>query len=189
MNIVSISKMVVSSSAGWPELERSHPPLVSLFAYVVLPLSVLPPIMLYHAGSSYGDAIVAGYGGKPWDSIALVFFLTEVFTLFVMGWLIRRIAEVHEVSVSSHDAYMLAGIAPIPLWLSSLGLLVPSLPFNAGLSLVALAASCGLIYHGVYALCHMHEEVSAAAITWAVMGAGLVAWALLLLIVVGMPVA
>lgn len=184
MNIVSLSKMVVSSHDGWPELEKIHPSLFKLFAFIVLPLSILPPVMLYHAGTQYGDAFAAGFGGKPWGNIATIFFLTEIFTFLVMGGLIRQVARSYGVAASHHDAYMLAGIAPIPLWLSSLGLLVPSLPFNAGISLLALAASCGLIYHGVYALCHMHEEVNAAAITQIVMSAGLIAWVLLLAIIV-----
>lgn len=100
-----------------------------------------------------------------------------------MGWLIKAIAETNSVDIDTHDAYMLAGIAPIPLWLSSLGLLVPSLLFNAFVSLVALGLSCSIIYHGIYALCHMHEEVVAASITQTVIGAGLIAWALLLIMI------
>ncbi len=83
-----------------------------------------------------------------------------------------------------HDAYLLAGIAPIPLWLSSLGLFVPSLGFNAVLSLAALGLSCGIIYHGIEGLCHTREDVTAASIVQTVIGAGLIAWALLLMLVV-----
>lgn len=184
MNIVSISKMVTSSRNGWVELEGIHPSLVKLFGLVVLPLSLLPPAMLYFVGGQHGDVFVQGWSTKAWGGIATAFFLTELFTFFVMGWLIRQVVKIHGAGISGHDAYMLAGIAPIPLWLSSLALFVPSLAFNAAVSILALAASGSLIYHGVYALCHMHEEVSAAAVTQTVMGAGLIAWALLLLTIV-----
>jgi hypothetical protein len=100
-----------------------------------------------------------------------------------MGWLIKQVSENAGLLIDRHDAYLLAAIAPIPLWLSSLGLLVPSLSFNAGLSIVALGLSCGIIYHGIEGLCHMREEVTAAAIVQTVIGAGLSAWALLLLLV------
>lgn len=184
MNIVSISKLVTSSHEGWNELEGIHPSLVKLFGVVVMPLSLLPPVMLYLMGSQHGDAFIQGWGAKPWGTIAVAFFLTELFTFFAMGWLVRQVAKMHGAAISRHDAYMLAGIAPIPLWLSSLALLVPNLAINAAVSLVALIASASLIYHGVYALCHMHEEVSAAAVTQAVVGAGLIAWAMLLLYIV-----
>jgi hypothetical protein len=113
----------------------------------------------------------------------VVFFLAEMLTFLGMGWLIKQVADSNRLKIDRHDAYLLAAIAPIPLWLSSLGLLVPSLAFNAALSLVALGLSCGVIYHGIEGLCHMCEEVTAAAIVQTVIGAGLAAWALLLVMV------
>lgn len=186
MNIISIPKMAVSSQEGWLDLEKAHPSLVKLFAFLVLPLSLLPPAMLYFAGTHYGDEIIAGYSGKPWALIAIAFFLAETATFFAMGWFIGQVANSQDVKMDAHDAYMLAGIVPVPMWLSSLALLIPSLLLNAVVSLLALTLSLGLIYHGVYALCHMHEEVVAAGITQTVMGAGLAAWALLMLILVSM---
>jgi hypothetical protein len=184
MKILSFPKMVISSSEGWPELAEIHPAIVKVFFYLVLPFSLLPPVMLYFAGGYYGDTIVQGYGSKPWGMIAVLFFFAEMATFAVMGWLIKQIADGHDVDVDYHDAYMLAAISPVPLWLSSLGLLVPSLVFNAVVSLLAMGASCALIYRGIYALCHMHEEVTAASITQIVIGAGLAAWAILLMLIV-----
>lgn len=186
MSILSISKMVFSSQDGWLELEKTRPSAGKLFATLCLPLSLLPPALLFHAGSQYGDVFLEGSGDKPWAMIAVAFFLAEWLTLLGMGWFIRQFAAGQQVTISARDAYLLAGIAPIPLWLSSLGLLIPSLPVNAGLSLLALAASCSLIYHGVYALCHLHEDVTAAAITQAVIGAGLAAWSMLLILIVAL---
>ena len=140
----------------------------------------------YYAGTHYGEAFADGFGSKPWAAIAIVFFLAEMITFLGMGWFIEQVATVHKVQISTHDAFMLAGISPTPLWLSSLALLVPSFAFNAIVVLMALAASCSLIYHGVSALCHMREETTAAAITQTVMGAGVTAWALLMLIVVAL---
>jgi hypothetical protein len=186
MLISSIPQMVVSSKAGWPQLERLQPSLSHLLFTLVIPLLLLPPVMLYYVGTEHGDAFVAGYGSKSWGMIATVFFLAEATTLVLMGWFIKQVAAANKAAISTHDAYMLACIAPIPLWLSSLGLLVPSLAFNVGVSLVALAATSGLIYHGVYALCRMHDEVTAAGITQTVMGAGLAGWALLLVLILSL---
>jgi hypothetical protein len=183
MNLISLSKLPFSTTQGWPELEKIHPGLLKVFALVVLPLSLLPPVMLYYAGTHYPESFLKGAAGKAWDEIALVFFLAEMLTFLGMGWLIRQVAESNRLRIDHHDAYLLAAIAPIPLWLASLGLLVPSLAFNAGLSVAAMALSCGIIYHGVEGLCHMREEVTAAAIVQTVIGAGLVAWALLLALV------
>lgn len=180
MSLMSIPKMVVSSREGWSELERFHPAIFKVFALLVLPLSLLPPAMLYYAGNEYGDSFIAGFGAKPWDVVASVFFCGEMATFFFMGWFIKSVAQSERSKIDMHDAYMVAAIAPVPMWLSALGLFVPSLAFNAVVSLVALGMSCGLIYHGIYALCHMEEEVTAAGVTHVVMASGLIAWMLLL---------
>ena len=186
MNILTIHRMILMPRNSWLDLEKTHPPLARLFLSLILPLSTLPPLLLYHAGTHYGEVFAAGFGGKPWGTIAIIFFLTEMFTLLGVGWLIGQVAAVHEVRISTHDAYMLAGITPTPMWLSSLALLVPNLAVNITAMLMALAASCILIYQGAHVLCHMHDEITAAAITQTVIGAVLAVWALLLVIVVAL---
>lgn len=183
MNILSLPEMIISTK-GWPELEKLHLPLVNFFTRVVLPLALLPPAMLYYAGSNYGDLFVVGFGAKPWGTIAIVFFLTEIITVLLMGWLIHEVAHWYGLQPNIAVALMLAGIAPIPMWLSSLCLLVPYLALNAGFALLGLAAGCGLLYNGVCALCGTRDEVSAIGITQIVMSAGVFFWVLLLVLVV-----
>ncbi len=186
MNLLSFPKLIFYSDAVWPELERLRLPLARFLTLVILPLSLLPPVMLYHAGSNYGEAFGIGFGSKPWGVIASVFFFTELITVLLMGWLIRQVALSHKLQISTHDAFMLASIAPIPMWLSSICLLLPSIALDAFIAFVALAAGCGILYHGILALCHMQEEVSAAEITQTVLGAGIICWALLLVLIVAL---
>lgn len=185
MKLTALSHLALSADQGWPEIERLHPRLVKLYAFIVLPLSLLPPAMVYYAGTSHPEALLQ-QADRPWGMIAAVFFLAELVTLLAMGWLIKQVAETRSLRIDYHDAYLIAGVAPIPLWLSALGLFVPSLGFNALLSLAALGLSCGLIYHGVEGLCHTREDVTAANIVQTVIGAGLIAWALLLVLVVAL---
>ncbi len=173
-----------STSNGWSEIERIHPKLLKLFAFVVLPLSLLPPLMVYYAGTHYPEAFLAQGAGKDWAAVAAAFFLTEVFTLVVMGWLIKQVANSDGLRIDYHDAYLLASISPIPLWLSSLALFVPSLAFNAVVSLAALGLSCGIIYHGLESLGHTREDMLAANVVQTVIGIGLIAWALMLVLVI-----
>lgn len=183
MSILSLPKMIYSYE-GWPELESRHLPIAKFFALVVLPLALLPPAMLYYAGSHYGDLFVAGFAAKPWAVIAGVFYLTEIASVLLMGWLISEMVKWYGLRASVGDSFMLAGIAPIPMWLSSLSLLLPNIAVDAGIALLALAAGCGLLYHGICAFCHTREEVSAAGITQTVMSAGLLCWAFLLVLTV-----
>lgn len=181
MKLTALYKMPFSRDAIWPDLARADGTAnVPIFWRLVLPLSILPPAMIYMAGSYYGDAFMQGYSAKSWGWVALFFFLAEIVSVTLMGWLIKQVAQTWHGHIDYPNAYVLAAIAPIPLWLSSLGLLVPSLGFNMALSAGALMLSSGLIYQGVHTLCNVKEDVEAAAITQAVFGAGFIIWGLMI---------
>ena len=182
MSPMSLYRMPLSAEQGWPELARSRPGLARLFLFLVLPLSLLPPLMLYYAGTQHPEIFPLEIGRKPWGQVAVVFFLAEIGTLLFMGWLVRAVAASHGLTLDYHDAYMVASIAPVPMWLSSLGLLVPDLTAAVVIAIGGLALSCGLVYHGIESLCRTREDVIAANIVQIVIGAGLIAWALLLLV-------
>lgn len=183
MKLAAITRMPFSTKAVWPELAHLDSQIAQLFLLLVVPLSLLPPFMIYMAGSHYGDAFIQGFSAKPWDRIAVLFFMGELLSVAVMGWLIRQVAGNWHGQISYRNAYLLASIAPIPLWLSSLGLFFTSLLLNAALSCLALGLSCALIYQGVHAFCAVEEDIEAAAITQVVFGAGMIVWGLLLSVV------
>jgi hypothetical protein len=179
MNLNSLANMVTSSEAGWRQILKSHPAILRIFLLLVLPLSILPPVMLYYAGTKHGDAFLPGFAAKPWGLISPLFFGMELATFVLMGWFIRQVAVTYQIRIDYYDAYLVAAIAPVPLWLSSLGLLVPSLIFNAAVLLTAVGMSCALIYHGISTVSRREHDVEATTVVQIVMGAGLIAWALL----------
>ena len=181
MNISSFSRMPFTPKGAWPELAKVDSMVAKVFWFVVVPLSLLPPVMLYLAGSHYGDVFVQGFGSKPWGRIAVTFFLGEIAAVSLMGWVIKRVANAWNAQITYRNAYLLAAIAPIPLWISSLGLLVESLALNVALTFVALILAFGLILQGVRSFCHISEDNDigqATDIARTVFGVGLVAWAL-----------
>lgn len=178
MNLQSLSKMPFSSGAGWSEFAVLDKEVAKVFSYLVAPFSLLPAAMVALTGIQYGN----GFSDSYWTGVAIVFFLAEIISVSLMSWLIGYSANAHDEKISYRNSYLLAAIAPIPLWLSSLGLFVPSLMFNAVISAVALGLSCGLVYHGVRSFCNIREGSHAASITRIVFGAGLVAWAVLLML-------
>lgn len=187
MNIQILSRMPFSPEAAWPELAKVDSHVTRIFLSVVVPLSLLPPAMAYMAGAHHGDAFLTGLSSKQWGHVALIFFLCELVSVALMGWLVKAVASTWSGEVSYRNAYLLAAIAPVPLWFSSLGLLVPSLGFNVLVSLVALCLSCALTYQGVRGFCKIREEVEAAAITQIVFGAGMLVWGVLLSLLVIVP--
>ncbi|MCH4562697.1 YIP1 family protein [Halomonas sp. EGI 63088] len=184
MNVSTILYLPFSRTAGWKELQQRQVSIPALAWLIVVPLSLLPPVMLYYAGTHYGDDFVPGFADRPWRHITTILFLAELLTFFVMGWLIHSVVHSHEMSISYHDAYLLAALAPLPLWSSSVVLAVPSLLLNALAVLMALCISCSLIYHGLQGLCQRRDDdVTAMAATYTIMAAGGLAWGLLMAIV------
>ncbi|MBQ0815957.1 MAG: DUF1282 family protein [Marinobacter sp.] len=184
MNVSSLLKLPFSSNGGWGELQRRQLSIPMLAWFIVVPMSLLPPVMLYYAGTHYGDDFIAGFAGKEWRFITTILFLAELLTFFVMGWLIHAVAESHKLEVSYNNAYLLAAIAPLPLWLSSLALLVPSVAFSVIVVLAAMALSCTLVYQGLRSVCgRTQDDVLTMSATYTIMAASLLAWVLLLAMV------
>lgn len=186
MNVSSISRMPLSPAGAWQELARVDSTVARTFWRVVVPLSLLPPAMILWAGGHHADAFGEGFGGRSWGPIAALFFLCEIVSVTLMGWLIRRVAAAWDVPVSRRNAYVLAAVAAIPLWLSSLGLLIPSLAFNVALSAVALTLSFALLFQGVRTFCTNDVDGLARAldVSRLVFGGGLAAWGFLFLLLV-----
>lgn len=183
MNLLQMPNMIVSFHEGWDDLINLHPSISRLFALVVFPLSLLPPAMIYWAGGNYGDAFVPGVSPQQWHTAAGIFFLAELLTVPSMAWLMHLASRANNAAADFRACFTLAAIAPIPLWLSSLVLLVPNLVVVVLVGGLALLCSLGLTYRGAYALLHMHEDVRALQMATVITGAGLLAWLLLMQIV------
>jgi Yip1-like protein len=170
-----------SGNGVWLELKRLNLSIPFLAWVVVVPLSFLPPVLLYYAGTHYGDAFMAGFADKEWRFITTILFLAELLTFFVMGWLIHAVLDGYDMKISYQDAYLLATLAPIPLWLSSLALLVPVLAVSVVAVAVGMFLSCALIYQGVRSLCQRSDnDVVVMSATYTVMAASLLAWGILM---------
>ncbi|MBB3329670.1 hypothetical protein BDK63_000510 [Halomonas campaniensis] len=185
MNPITVLRLPFTRSVGWKELQQRRPSIPLLAWAIVFPMSLLPPVLLYYAGTHYGDAFVAGFADREWRFITTILFLAELLTFFVMGWLIHAVVNSsRQLRIDYQDAYLLAALAPLPLWSSAIVLLIPSLLLNALAVLVALGISIGLVYHGLQALCQRQDEdVETMAATYTIMAAGVLAWGLLMAIV------
>ncbi|SDN06784.1 YIP1 family protein [Vreelandella arcis] len=182
MNLLTAARMPFNHRAGWQELREHKPSIAMLAGWVVLPMSLLPPVMLYFAGTHHGDALMPGFAEREWRFITTILFLAELLTFFMMGWVIHTVVNgTRTLAIDYQDAYLLAALAPLPLWASSIILLVPSLPLNALVVLAALGVSCSLIYHGLQALCGREEhDMATMSATYIIMSAGVLAWGVLM---------
>lgn len=182
MTLHALSRLPMSVDEGWPELIRRRPSLLATFFLLVLPLSLLPPLMLYWAGTYQPEMFPPELRGRSWGNVAVTFFVAELLTVAAFGWLIRRLAHGYGLEIDYHDSYLLAAITPVPMWLSAFGLLVPTLIFAALVAMAGLVLSCAILYHGIQAFCRTREDVAAAGLVRSVLGLGFAAWCALMAI-------
>lgn len=97
----------------------------------------------------------------------------------------RPVARSLDHRITRADAYLVEAIAPVPLWLSSLVLLLDNPVLNTLLPLSALVSCAVLVYQGALTLCHIADRLEAATITHTAFGAGLILWMFFLLLAIG----
>ena len=184
MTMTQLLSLPFSANGVWRELKGTNLSIPFLAWVIVVPMSFLPPVLLYYAGTHYGDSFINGFADKEWRFITTILFLAELLTFFVMGWLIKAVLDGHQLQIEYPDAYLLAAIAPLPLWLSSLALLVPVLAVSVIAVFAGMFLSCALIYQGVRSLCQRTDnDVVAMSATYTVMAASLTAWGVLMAMV------
>lgn len=180
MNPLNLFWLFASPAKGWSHLVHSKPSIHRLYMLHVMPFSLIPPLMVYLAGSKYGGQFFPALPESKLLLIAAIFFVVELVVVPVMGLIIRELGEVAEIQPSYKDAFTLAAVAPTPLWMAPVFLLVPSVLFNLAVLSLAMAAAAGFIFYGIPAVFRLKEEGRAMLLFGAVLIAGVVAWGFLM---------
>lgn len=184
MNPMNLPRMVYSYSDGWQDLVRIHPTVSKLFTTYVMPMSLLPPAMFAYSslvapGAVFPAQVPALTGGEIL-AVAVAFYIAELVMVLLMGSLIQQIGDVVDINPAYPESFMLAAVAPTPLWLSSLALFVPSMAFNAVVLALAWVASAALIYHGVEPIFRVEGHSKSRLMASGILAAGVLAWCALL---------
>lgn len=172
-----MAQLHIRRSEMWDAFARSHMSVLRLFLFYAVPLSVVPPAMIYYAGITYGGNLLPALSSIQLQVIGLVFFLAELAMTFVVAYVIQRMGEVIDIKPAFEDAYKLAVVVPTPLWLSPLFLFIPSFMVNLTATSVALMLSGMLIYYSVPTVLKVEERGHAILLSGSILAAGLVAWA------------
>lgn len=181
MSILHIHKLFTSSQ-GWDALSQTQPSALKLFFLLVVPFSLIPPLMLEYAGHHVGASMFPNIPGMAWSLAALFFLMAELMTVPLMAWTIRSVARSKGIESSDREVFSLAAIAPVPLWLSSLALFYDQvIPIMGGV-ILGLAGSVVLIFRGVQSLLKIDEGLVAIDIAYTVTALGLIAWVVLVML-------
>lgn len=180
MMLSDFPRMFVSDKNGWSEIDRSHFSARWFFRSVVTPMSLLPPIMYGFAETVHPGVIfplsVPALTPMQLLVTGIVFYCAQLLMVGYMGMLIQRMAQGRDHDPGYDSAYALASIAPVPLWLASLSLLVPSRGFVLAVGIIAWIATVALIRHGVRPLLHIEDEKTANYVANMVTMSGIAAW-------------
>lgn len=186
MNPMNLPKMVYSYGDGWQDLIRLHPSVARMFAFFVAPMSLIPPVMFAYAQFvSPGRIFPAVVPDLTTMELVLgmgAFYLVELAMVFLMASLIQQIGDVVDIQPSYQDAFMLAAVAPTPLWLAALALFVPSMAFNGVVLALAWLASAALIFHGAEPLFKLEGHSKSRLMGSIILMAGVLAWCALLVV-------
>lgn len=176
MNILRFHKLFLFSHEEWRGLAESRPEALKLFILQVLPFALVPPIMLEYASRHAGAAMLPNVPDQEWGVIALLFMLGEVATVPLMAWAIRSVAAGKGIHSRYYDTFLLAVVAPAPLWLSSLALFFEQFALVVFLGLLGLAGFILLVFRGVKSMLGVSEGLIAFEIAYTVTALGLIAW-------------
>ncbi|MGB7990011.1 MAG: Yip1 family protein [Candidatus Methylophosphatis roskildensis] len=175
-------KMMWSYTDGWLDLVRLHPTVARMFLFYVVPMSLIPAAMIFYAGISNHELLVPRVSSGEALMVAVAFLLAELAMVPLMAMVIQQMGELVDIRPDFHDSFMLAAVAPTPLWLASLALFLPSTPALVLLMALAWIGCAALIYHGTPPLFGLQDHRKSRLLSHFVIGAGVMAWVTLMVV-------
>lgn len=179
MSPLNIVKLPFSSADGWDSLRLIHPKIVETFLFLTLPFSLIPPAMMVYAGGHHGNIYPVNAAMDRWIEAAFAFLALELLTVPLMAWLIKQIAAAHEIKTDIKDAFLLAAITAVPMWLSAFALALPYLWPTIAILFLGLIISGCLLYRGSQSFLRTSEALEAQAIAAEAFAGGALVWVLL----------
>ena len=180
MNPLTLFKLFFTPTKGWEDLMARQPSMHRLYMLHVIPFSLIPPLMIFIAGNKHSELFFELLPGNKLIIVAIAFFIVQLAIVPVMASILRQLAEIAEAHPSYKDAFTLAAVAPTPLWMASLFLVVPNILVNIAITSLAMMAAAGFIYYGIPTVFKIKEQGHALLLFGAILMAGVTAWGVLM---------
>jgi len=158
MNPLKLFWLFFTPTKAWRELMQSPPSIHQLYLLHVLPFSLIPPVMIYIAGNRHTTFFLDLLPGNKLVIVAIAFFIVQLVVVPVMAMIIRQLGEIIDIHPSYKDAFIIAAIAPTPMWMAPVFLIVPDILVNIAITSWAMMASAGLVYYGIPAVFKLGNE-------------------------------
>lgn len=180
--MAQLHSMQMPQMSGVELVLRSRISVLKMCLFYAVPLSIVPPAMIYYAGIMYGGDLLPSLTTMQLAAIGGVFFAVELAMTFLMAYIIQQLGSVIDIAPKYEDAYKLAVVVPTPLWLAPLFLFIPSFVVNITAGAVALMLSGILIFYSVPAIFKIEEEGHTILLAGSILAAGMVGWVAMMLL-------
>jgi len=180
MNPMTLFKLFFKPTVGWEALIASQPSMHRLFLLHVIPFALIPSVMIYIAGTKQTLMFFDLLPGNKLVLVSLILFLVQLVVVPVMATILRQLAEVADSHPSYRQAFILAAVAPTPLWMAPVFLIVPDMMVNILVTTLAMMASAGFIYFGIPTVFKIKEQGHVYLLFGAILVAGVIAWGFLM---------
>ncbi|ADQ84453.1 MULTISPECIES: Yip1 family protein [Methylovorus] len=181
MHPLTLFKLFFAPVAGWQSLLQGQPSIHRLYLLHVIPFSLIPAAMLYIAGSAHSFAFLELMPGNKLLLVSIAFFIVQLVVVPIMASIVRQLAEVADIHPTYRESFILAAVAPTPLWMAPIFLLVPDIYVNLAIASLAMMASAGFIYFGIPTIFNIRDSGQSALFFGAVFMAGVIAWGFLMI--------
>lgn len=180
MNPMTLFKLFFKPTSGWEALIASQPSMHRLFLLHVIPFALIPSIMIYIAGTRQTLLFFDLLPGSKLLLVSFILFLVQLAVVPVMATIVRQLAEIADTHPSYKQAFTLAAVAPTPLWMAPVFLVVPDMLVNMAVTTLAMMAAAGFIYYGIPTVFKIKEQGHVYLLFGAILVAGVVAWGFLM---------
>jgi hypothetical protein len=180
MNPITLFKLFFKPTAGWEALMASQPSMHRLFLLHVVPFALIPSVMIYIAGTNQTILFFDLLPGNKLLLVSVILFLVQLVVVPAMASIIRQLAEIADSHPSYKQAFTLAAVAPSPLWMAPVFLLIPDILVNIAVTSLAMMASAGFIYFGIPTVFKIKEQGHVYLLFGAILVAGVIAWGFLM---------
>jgi hypothetical protein len=180
MNPLTLFRLFFNPTKGWQDLTQARPSMHRLYLLHVIPFALIPPVMIYIAGNNHGKMFLGLLSNSKLLMVAIAFFFVQLVVVPIMASIVRQLAEIADSHPPYKDAFVLAAVAPTPLWMAPIFLIVPDILVNIAITSLAMMASAGFIYFGIPVVFKIKEQGHALLLFGAVLMAGVIAWGFLM---------
>ncbi len=180
MNPITLVKLYLYPVAGWQDLMRTKPSIHRLFLLHVVPFSLIAPLMIYWVGKSQKLLFLDLLPAEKLLIVSIAFFIIQMIAVPIMAIVIKQLCEIVDAHPSYLNAFTLAAVAPTPLWMMPVFLLIPDMTVLLVVGSFAMMASAGFIYYGIPEVLKVNEDGHKYLLFGALLTAGMIAWGFLM---------